>query len=364
MRRFRAEQPKRSRNAAEKRAPSAAAFSKSRTDQIRKLLGVPADVWADTAASSPENKERKSRDQQQRYNDTTMSIDFSTITNPTKQTVMSFDAMHLTHRRTGVCASSILAPERLVTCDKVVDYLFGGNDAFEDVVSKRLRFMLKCNSELVCAFAQFILVHHETPDLKRNMRELTWRLVRFLRTTNPHGVDHFCVDRPLMADVFLLLHNVAAAVLADAFFRRLDALTCISLVKALSHFCRTLVPFTQCKYDGVTTRQAFALVMTTSPHGVTTSQLIESTPPPALDFLLRTLAAEFLEHGVDVGRLSRLATPPLSLGSPMPLAATPPGLDDGVIRVPAKRRRLDVSTLHENPISVPTSPMHSCITFL
>lgn len=281
---------------------------------------------------------------------------------------ISFESMLLSERRERVAATSWLVPERLQTCDTIVQYLCGKDDDNIHVMVMRLSFMLRSNVELACAFAAFILEHHDAEDFKNCMRKLQSRLLWFVEVNHLHDnsdADCVSIDCDFNACVWMLAHNTAAAVLSDCFFRNLHNDIGLSLVNALSHFCKTLHKCTLHISTNRTPREALMSTITNCSFGYPRTWFEKNVPPPALRFLLVVLKKEIRDKlNINVGELipnSNATRTPSPRPGPIPVDATPPLDDKRVVRVVAKRRRLEMvypdnNDKPEKPESNPASP--------
>lgn len=276
--------------------------------------------------------------------------------------------LSLLERKEQVASSSWMASERLLACERIVAYLTGGSDSDEGVVAKRLTFMLQRNSELACEFAAFFAAlpsGDNSNRLRISMRNLTSRLLDFLRAVHPHTDDNFSIDSVFVNSMTLLMNNVVVAVLTDACCRDTDLTdltnhtnhanlanlaNLTNLADALSIFCKTVLPFTHCSVEQLTAKQALALALASPPYGFDAASL-KKMPivPPALRFILTHLQTELEEEcGIDVDTI-------LAPRSPPSLDRTPPRADDKLIFVPPKRRRLEIG-FADKPESIPASP--------
>lgn len=261
--------------------------------------------------------------------------------------------LSLLERKEQVASSSWMASERLLACERIVAYLTGGSDSDEGVVAKRLTFMLQRNSELACEFAAFFAAlpsGDNSNRLKIKMRNLTSRLLDFLRAVHPHTDDNFSIDSVFVNSMTLLMNNVVVAVLTDACCSDTNPANLANLADALSIFCKTVLPFTHCSVEQLTAKQALALALASPPYGFDAASL-KKMPivPPALRFILTHLQTELEEEcGIDVDTI-------LAPRSPPSLDRTPPRADDKLIFVPPKRRRLEIG-FADKPESIPASP--------
>lgn len=287
---------------------------------------------------------------------------------------MSFDPLLLSERKKQIAELSSLSPERLATSETIVSYLFGKDDESLNVMSKRLYFMLRSNSEISCAFAEFILTNHDQDDFEDCIRTLKSRVMWFVKATDSDAGDNRCLDTQFNYNTLLVLHNTVAAVLSDCFFRNLHHDVMMSHIHALSQFCRAMLLITQPLHKETAPRKALLVVLTTLPYGYCMNQLLKDPPPAPLLFLLMSLKAEVVEQGrIDLHKLlpddAAVATrTPSPFAGPVRVDATPPKIDDErVIRVTPKRRRLgsayDASE-SETPDSVlfcAASPRHAVL---